>query len=780
MAASLIPKAGDLLDNNMNVLLIAKHGVGKCVAARDRITLTNGERVEAQNLVGTTFELPTMGNQGYEHAWAHAEWNAIEPVYELVSESGRRVTRNADHPFWAATCVSGAGVHTRVAPLGWTSMSELKPGMLVAIPERLPVEGTERMSEIELKVLAYLIGDGGYTTAATKFSQLDNAQLDEFRTCVERMNCSLVPAKGSDIDYRVVGPEGWIRPNRGKNLTRFNPVSDLLAAHELRFKHSRDKFLPDAIFTLPEDQLALFLSRLFSTDGWACIATTKNKTRAEIGFCSASERLVHDVQELMFRFGINGRVIFKGDRNAWVWHIHANQDVATFCREIGIYGKEAAVDQAQAHALTHLGDDNGRKRVWRWKDIPAGLRWERVRSVTDAGIEATVAIEVPATHTFLTSFWEHNTFSIMEECKKRGLRVKYYSCATLDPYTDLVGIPVTRKDENGVERLEMVRPRDIDEAEVVIFDEANRADPKVIDAIFEITQFGTINGDPLKHLKCCWAAINPPGDVYKVEDLDPAWLDRFDAFIEMDAKVSPKWMEENGLPKEIALALSTWWQDHDQSRRGDENYISPRRVMTIGQVYMAVNDSSMAIPAWITCERTKLRTLLERANKDMKARLDRDATDARQDIDQSLAKQHVAKKTATDPLTIAGPLPYATSTLGPNPSPAPTQQFGQGKTNQIQYDHQWMERFRTTTVRYLKENPEDFETHEAVIKELKNRHAPRLISAFAEILDALKPSILEGFLGSLDERRSQLLRDSLEKLPPTRKAAVPNLVEALN
>lgn len=343
------------------------------------------------------------------------------------------------------------------------------------------------------------------------------------------------------------------------------------------------------------------------------------------------------------------------------------------------------------------------------------------------------------------------TYSVLEETNKRGLKLKYYSCATLDPYTDLVGVPVPRKDENGVEHLVMVRPRDIDEAEVVFFDELNRADPKVLNAVFEIIQFGSINGEKLPNLQCCWAAINPPGGEYEVEDLDPALIDRFDAFIELEPRVNPQWMEENGLPKEIAMALTTWWGQHDNDKRGVENFISPRRLMTIGQVFMATGDPRVAIPKWINCERQALATLLGRAMKDFE--------------DRTAAEKQRATASAQ-------------SGLGPNPNPAGvTGGFGTGRTDLIDYDHRWIEQNKGTVVNYLKQNPEDIETHVAVMNELKNRQAPRLGGVFAEVLEHIKPAVLEGFVDSLDKRRKDAIIDVVHKLPGSRP--VPNLRKAL-
>lgn len=335
------------------------------------------------------------------------------------------------------------------------------------------------------------------------------------------------------------------------------------------------------------------------------------------------------------------------------------------------------------------------------------------------------------------------TYTVKEECEALGLRMKYYSCATLDPYTDLVGVPMPRKDENGHEHLVMVRPHDVDDAEVIFFDELNRADPKVLNAVFEIIQFGSINGEKLKNLKCCWGAINPPGEGYEVEDLDPALVDRFDVFIELKPTVSTDWMMEHGLPEEIAMALSTWWDQHDGVRRA-ENFISPRRLMTIGQVYLATGDPRIAIPKWITCERSALVTLLDRARKDLELR-----------------EQAEAQKIAVQGL-----------------GPGQGNQFGQGRTNLIDYSHKWIEEHKGTVIKYLADNPDDIETHMAVMKELENRQAPRLGGVFAEVLDNMKPSVLEGFVGKLDMRRKGALVDVVHKLPGTRP--VPNLRKALD
>jgi MoxR-like ATPase len=143
------------------------------------------------------------------------------------------------------------------------------------------------------------------------------------------------------------------------------------------------------------------------------------------------------------------------------------------------------------------------------------------------------------------------------EVRRQKLSFKYYSAATLDPWSDLVGIPIpveaSGTNGNPARHLEFIRPADLDAAEMVFFDELNRSHPKVQNAVLEMIQFRTINGSPLKRLRMVWAAINPPGDVYAVNELDPALLDRFQMFVQVNAAPSAEYYRDDaGIPDPIA------------------------------------------------------------------------------------------------------------------------------------------------------------------------------------------------------------------------------------
>src|SRR5207249_2123412 len=89
------------------------------------------------------------------------------------------------------------------------------------------------------------------------------------------------------------------------------------------------------------------------------------------------------------------------------------------------------------------------------------------------------------------------------------LRLAYLSASTLDPYVDLVGIPVPVIHQGVPQRIDYVQLETLTEAQIIFFDELNRAPAKVLNALFELVQFRSINGVKLPHLRCVIAAINP-------------------------------------------------------------------------------------------------------------------------------------------------------------------------------------------------------------------------------------------------------------------------------
>lgn len=115
-------------------------------------------------------------------------------------------------------------------------------------------------------------------------------------------------------------------------------------------ENAHDKFIPEFIFKLTRSQVALFINRLFATDGWATLLTSG---QAQIGYCTVSEKLARQIQHLLLRFGIIAALKIKSvkyqntRRPAWQIDITDAYSLNKFITEIGIFGKEKAISQIE-------------------------------------------------------------------------------------------------------------------------------------------------------------------------------------------------------------------------------------------------------------------------------------------------------------------------------------------------------------------------------------------------------------------------------------------------
>lgn len=251
--------------------------------------------------------------------------------------------------------------------------------------------------------------------------------------------------------------------------------------------------------------------------------------------------------------------------------------------------------------------------------------------------EAPAYFEAGLNVLFIGEHGVGKTEVVRQVAEQLGIDVAYYSCATMDPYTDFVGIPhpvplvqngevVRHADGRDKFDLEQVRPHRIDEAELIFLDELNRADDKVLNAVLELVQFRSINGEHLPKLKCVWAAINPPQDDYHVNELDPALVDRFDVYREIKAAPTVSYLQTK-MSKPIAQALVQFWNDHQEEmkRHAASNkkdfkrmafYISPRRLEKIGTTVERLGSAQgikYLFPPGVHAETMKLQTMLIKA-----------------------------------------------------------------------------------------------------------------------------------------------------------------------
>lgn len=186
------------------------------------------------------------------------------------------------------------------------------------------------------------------------------------------------------------------------------------------------------------------------------------------------------------------------------------------------------------------------------------------------------------------------TACIKEAFELAGFKYKMLAGATIDPWVDLVGVPMKKVDENGRSVLEIVRPEGFadDTIEAIFVDEFNRSHAKVRNALLELLQFKSINGYKFKNLKCVFAAVNPDDlDTksgfarYDVQTIDPAQIDRFQVRLYVKSELPLEYFKKQ-YGATVASIASKWWNGLTVSQRAD---VSPRRLDYALDFYLKYN-----------------------------------------------------------------------------------------------------------------------------------------------------------------------------------------------
>ena len=327
-----------LRDKSVRKVYRCGRRIGKCIPGHTRVfNPKTGERVTAEELYKqgrAHFVTMTDDYKMSPHFTNEITDNGIKEVFRVTTKSGRHIDATGNHPLFTAK--------------GWQAIDFLKPGDKVALAGNLGYFGNHYMSENEIKLLAYMIGDGNCSTKAIRFCTASEEIRSELERAVNYFDCELVQYKSNrNIDYNIV------KKHNRNNRIYPNNIKEILEKHELFGKTSHTKFVPKDIFKLSKNDTALFLSRLYATDGWAYARNNKQ----QIGYSSVSRELISDIQHLLLKFGINSYVVTKKNKYngtikvCYQLLITDSINVIKFYKEIGIFSKEKVMKEAYELAL---------------------------------------------------------------------------------------------------------------------------------------------------------------------------------------------------------------------------------------------------------------------------------------------------------------------------------------------------------------------------------------------------------------------------------------------
>jgi replicative DNA helicase len=288
----------------------------------------------------------------------HVFPSGTREVFRVKLASGREVKATANHPFLLYE--------------GWCALSELVPGSRVAVPRVIPEPlSPEPMPEHEIIILGHLLGDGSFVkNQPIRYASTDEANLAAVTEAAKHFGISAVRDEHKAARCTSLRLPAPYRLARGKR----NPIAAWLDSLGLFGLRSHEKFIPARIFSLPREQLALFLRHLWATDG---SVTTSASGAVRVYYGTTSERLARELQMLLLRFDIRARVRRVGNTYGhpqWTVDVSGVDDQRRFLHEIRVHGARAA---AVAHAITRL---DAMTPAGRFDTVPPAV-WVRVEEI---------------------------------------------------------------------------------------------------------------------------------------------------------------------------------------------------------------------------------------------------------------------------------------------------------------------------------------------------------------------------------------------------------------
>jgi replicative DNA helicase len=139
---------------------------------------------------------------------------------------------------------------------------------------------------------------------------------------------------------------------------------------------AQDSCLPPEVFSLPDDQVRLFLRHLWAMDG---SVTVSGSAAVHVRYATASERLARDLQLLLLRLDIRTAVRPPDSprgRPCWTLEVAGADDQRRFLEAVGVPG---AGSRQVTLALARLDDTAARTRLG---TVPREVR-ESVRVVME-------------------------------------------------------------------------------------------------------------------------------------------------------------------------------------------------------------------------------------------------------------------------------------------------------------------------------------------------------------------------------------------------------------
>jgi DNA-directed DNA polymerase III PolC len=310
--------------------------------------------------------------------------SGVKPVLRLRTALGHEIVATAEHPFMTMA--------------GWVPLGKLNIGDHVATARALPVRASKIWPRNQLVVLADLMAEGNLCHPNTfYFYTIEAWHCDDFVKAVEHFHNTRAVIERHKNCFSV----------RVRRIDRKHPIGAVSWLRTLGMWGcgARQKQLPQEVFELCDENIALLLARMWEGDGGFSIS-------GHASYDTASSYLAAQVRHLLLRLGIIGRVyrrvrFYKG-RNVThqVISVTGEEPLRLFWRCVGqhfldpkkrrreVIGRLAKA--LKSPTLSNLSSSD--------------VYWDRVVEIEPVGDRETYDLQIEGDHNFLANdFVVHNS-----------------------------------------------------------------------------------------------------------------------------------------------------------------------------------------------------------------------------------------------------------------------------------------------------------------------------------------------------------------------------------
>lgn len=389
-------------------MLIAPKKRGKCIGADECVLLPDGRMKRIQDVVRDkdkqVLSMNPFGEVVVSDVSDHWD-NGVRECAMVVTNTGRTLITTKTESYYTLD--------------GWKPLDQIVPNeTYIACTETLYELGTHLEIHAKARLLGFLLADGGLTKPySTAFSKTDPEVQDVFTRDVWEIG------DGVTWDTNRTVAQIVKRTNPARSVVRAWLHS--IGIYEVK---SKDKTIPNCVFTWTNATIIQFLRALFSCDGYI------SKDGVELSL--ANWYTVCQVKHLLGRLGITARVqertaryrdkLFSGYGRL---SIQGKRDIESFIHQIGFIGIKAT---RASEVLAHFNNKSSHARhniiPWTYH-----LRFELVRAILPIGDYHTYDLTVPDNHNFIANdIVIHNSWSCVNVGKANWRRRRSVLHVTLE------------------------------------------------------------------------------------------------------------------------------------------------------------------------------------------------------------------------------------------------------------------------------------------------------------------------------------------------------------